>query len=1438
MEIGSVELDFFRNAHIENIYIEDQKGDTMIYLQTLDCSIDDLNTHTQIVWLNKLEVGRAKIKIGKHKGEKDNNIDFLVDYFNPPKKVKRKTPKKVWSIYFEKTKVDDTYFEFFNETKPQPEPGLLDEYHLQFSRINATLENFWLVDDSLNFHCHQFSAVERSGLFINSMTANCIIFNNGMDFTDLSLETGCSKIGNELHLRYPGYKNLDEFVSNTRWRGQLKNTSLCLSDLSVFSTDLNGHRENIAIDNATISGTFDHLKLGAVKAKFGKQTQVNGNFEMQGLPDWRTTHIDFDLSKLSTNKKDLEKLLNGMQLPETLDKLGNIEFKGTLGGRFLDFISSGEIVSDLGLVNVDDLHLSMTGPLEEAKLTGNIYSENFNLQPLAGDNLGNAGFNAEIDVTGFTEQSFKADIKTDISRLDLMNETYHTGYAEGTLTAASFSGKAGLTGENSNMEFNGDLNFNTKVPNLKFKTHLENFNLAKAGVPGKPMFLTADVEADLKGKELSKMLGTLKLEEVRLIKDGNLYDYSLIDISKTEESYGTNIAFDGDLLNGSIKGRLDVAHFTDIIQNSLAPVFPNKIDPSKYKGHDSLDFDLHITETRLLSSFIDPELRISKLDLKGNLNSRTNIFKLRTRKIDSLNYGGYSLRNFRISASKPNESFINFVLDTGKLYTSRNQLLFKDIVLKSQAQPYFADLKLNFAHATNPVKANLVANTMLFGDSIPITFSQTEVSNIIFGNDSLNILENSTLVFDKGKIYCRNIVLSNTRNRERIELDGTVGKDYEDLVSLRFNNIGFDKITPFIPDFSHQDSAIQSFNAKFSGDIRVNSLLGNPEVEGILNSREIIFDRKNWGNLTIKSAEKANINGKAKFNVTFDSSSLNGIFIAAGLDLNKNSKSDLFNLDITIPQKNLKEDSLVYLLNPFLKDIVYIKQSKIYGQLNIAGNLDQYQLNGLVYADSVKLRVDYLNTYYTFNSAFEFNKTGIHSREKIKVHDETGKGTANVSLNLKHQSFKNASIDLRVTEVKDLKCLNTTEKMNNIFYGQGYANGSCTISGPFDRIDMDITLTTRPGTDIKLLYSDVEENKSAGFIRYETRGKKQAVVTPKTSSSIHRINIELNATPDAKAEFIIDPYTKDIIAGTGTGLLKMLYDENQNFSMWGNYTIASGKYSFSIPYLNIVKQELDIERGGTLKWQGDPLDCVLDVTGSVTKSIVPNILMESNNSSGTQTSNKTYLATEFVAKLNMSGNLFSPKITFDLDAPKIKNATDQTNSEVYAKVQQIRNNPDETSKQVMALIVTGNFFPTGSVAATNQGIAVFSNTLGSSLSVIANNVLGKYLFESIGLKGVQINVGLNQLNTSNPNTFQVVKFSLEKDWRWGSVNLNYNYGFNVDFNIKLNEQGTMLKVFSRPSNFLQSTTQNGIGTTTTQTGQTIGTGIAWRREFEKNVFRK
>src|SRR5690554_7840417 len=95
--------------------------------------------------------------------------------------------------------------------------------------------------------------------------------------------------------------------------------------------------------------------------------------------------------------------------------------------------------------------------------------------------------------------------------------------------------------------------------------------------------------------------------------------------------------------------------------------------------------------------------------------------------------------------------------------------------------------------------------------------------------------------------------------------------------------------------------------------------------------------------------------------------------------------------------------------------------------------------------------------------------------------------------------------------------------------------------------------------------------------------------------------------------------------------------------MDGTYTVSDGVYNFAMgPY----KQNFNIQPGGTVQWTGDPYEAILDINAFYRTTANLNVVMPDvvdNQSSSNE---------EILSYLHITGNMMSPEISFDLEAPK------------------------------------------------------------------------------------------------------------------------------------------------------------------------------------------
>jgi hypothetical protein len=549
------------------------------------------------------------------------------------------------------------------------------------------------------------------------------------------------------------------------------------------------------------------------------------------------------------------------------------------------------------------------------------------------------------------------------------------------------------------------------------------------------------------------------------------------------------------------------------------------------------------------------------------------------------------------------------------------------------------------------------------------------------------------------------------------------------------------------------------------------------------------------------------------------------------------------------PQLNLvgsiPQGSSLSFLKPFLDGIVLIEKGTFGGDIRITGPLNKPKTQGLLKTNEFKLGVDYLGTSYKLGGIFKITESGISTFRPLKLTDPSTGTFAWLNLALTHDNFKDFALDLKVDSIKNMRVLNTTEEMNGQFYGTAYADGKVHIHGLFTEIDMDIDLTTREKTKLFIQLPQYEENALVGSIVFVNRKaesikNKKSIKSETEQDAIGQINLNIKVNPQAEAQFVIDKRLGDVIKGYGTGNIRLVYGRDEKLYLYGRYLIEKGEYSFSLPGVNLVKK-INVNKGGSIRWDGDPLGAEVDINGSFEKKISPSTLMIA--SAGTN-----YPTTRFVSVLSMTGNLFSPNISFDLQAPELSAITGATGSEINSVLQRIRADKDETMRQSIALLLFGNFLPpsiTGSTAPTANSFSS-AGFAGNSISTLASSVVND-LFSKYGIPTrIQVNIDdVRNINgNSNTQLFVNSEWFLSERLR---LDLNYDptvavlvnsvalpLNFNLEY--KTSDENWRLKAFSRSNNLILQ--QNNATTTNGVSGNTLGTGILYRREFDTFTKKK
>lgn len=1437
VKIGSVEFDFFRNLHLENVYIEDQQGDSMLFAQVIDLQLKKYDGAKRKIDFYNLEYSNGFINIGHHKNMRGNNIDFLVRYFNPPRKIKRIGPPKIWTFYFANAELQNTRFHYFDDTKPAPQKGLLDENHLEFSELNGKFADFWVVDDSLHFECKKLSGRERSGLEIKRFTAICNIHNKGMDFTNMLMKLPCSILQKELHFTYPGYKYMDEFIHNALWKATLEKSKICLKELSIFSPELKENKETLLIAGAKIRGAFDSLYIQNLESSFGKSSIANGSFFFRGLPKWENTINHFEIKKIETNADDLSKLLNGYALPKTIHQMGKMGFSGNFHGQFLDFEISGNGTTSAGDFNLDLFHLNIKNGTNNAIYKGKVTSQNFNLASLSVANFGRVNGSAEIDGIGLDERNFKITTIAQIDRIEFRGNAFTSGIVNGSISANGFDGKASISGQNNAfIDFDGSVDYSNRQQ-MNFTSYFNNVNLFDLGIDTANTWVTGKFNVQSKGFDLKRFQGEIGIEQGKIFRHGKSFEIKRTHIQKLKFGENERVILRGDILDLYLEGNYVLSEMIPVFQNAIAGVLPERVQAIDKKRLDSFQFETHVKQPDLIADFIHPQLSITPLKLKGFIHERTGRMELNsdTNLPFSVHFKTYTVNSIQLRTRKPNYGFMRYLIKA-KDFRNDDSLILQNIKIDGQMQQNFADLDLFANDRTLNNNVNLNLNAELLKDSVPITFGRSSM-NVNYKR--FEVQEKSHIIVFDNRIICDTIFLGQGVNSAKIT--GVAGAAISDVLCIQLNEFNFNNIQPFL-----KASQLDSFNADFSGKVFISALFKQPHLRGEIVGNNLEYKKYNYGNVTFNFKDTQN-NSQLFADCRFFQGPIDSLRAMGTIAYNTIKGQNDFDIKLEIPKE---KPATLKVLQPFLDGIVSIKSGDIYGSAAVYGTFDKPHSSGRLFAKKTNLMVDYLKTSYEMDGEFQLTDKGLFTTKPIRVIDETKKGNAKLSLSLTHKNFNQFYFDMRLDSARNLFCLNTTEKDNDLYFGQGYADGNVRIYGPFESINMDINLKTRKGSRLTLLYSDVSKNEVKNYIIFKNRFGSDAVtdssLKPKkaTVDAINRIKIELETTPDAQIAFVIDKVLGDSIYATGSGMLKMLYDENDNFTLNGEYKLKNGIYTFSIPYMYALHRAIELEENSTVAWSGDPYNAELNMIGKYVNKISPERLMHSISSNF---ANNKYPIMEFYSVMKFSGSLVEPKIEFDIDAPQLKNAGDERSNEVNVQIQRIRSLESDRVQQAISLIILKSFVPP-SFAESNSALSVNTGFLSGTVSNIVSNLASQLLFKAgifstLEKWGIKPKLDLNFDNRQNSNPGTNINFTATFQAQIGDkISFLVGYdpllttGARVDLSYQQNEN-LKWRAFNRSSNVFTEQTNSG-GNQNFQYGNTLGGSAVFQKEFDFLISRK
>ncbi len=1409
ISVKGVDIAFFNKVILKEVLIKDQQKDSMIMVGELVAQIDSFSVKHKSLALEKLSLNDSRVWISMDSA-RVANYQFLFD----TTATAEVDSTQLWNVRCTNFALEDASFSYTDQYA-------VDKKQFELYDIFLNISGFQMNSDSTSFHVDKLSLNDRKNFKLTECNAGFVQAGDQLKLTNLYASMPHSVVS-EAHIF------IDKSVvretgdySRLKLDIHLNKSLVSMQDIAQLAPSLRGMDADLEV-SGRLYGSLSDLKAKDLMISYGDYTKINCDFYMNGLPSIENTFIHLDLKKSTTHLQDLSNFRlpdiarwKFIQIPAVLSNAGIIEYQGSFTGFFSDFVAYGSINSNFGRLDTD-LAFSPSGT-NEIGIDGHLKTVDFKVGELFKNEIvQQLTYNGKISGK-FNKQThiLTADIDGGIERIDLNNYELKNIELKGNISGRRFDGHMSVADENLNFDFDGIFDFNPKVPVFDFVMDMNRANLIALNLDKKYNLseLSFLMKANFTASNIDNMAGAIWLEDGSYMNENGTIELNSFDLKTFNDGTDDRLQLRSDYIDADFKGDYKFYDLKNSVLKIASHFLPSaKLEYDAAKSKNVFQFSGKLKDFSKVTKVFSPGLSIDPSEFNGSMNSEKDQFRIVAR-IPAIQYKGTVLKNVLFDFSADKE--INMKNRFGEIKLDENFSIY-NLSMVSAGKSDKIETKViwnNFHERT--YSGSLNASTKLReGDGAGVHLETDIAPAKIYIADSLWYVNAAKVLVDNTEIKISDLCVFN--KDQKIKVDGCISEDKEKKLGLKFENINLRNLDIMAQTdlniegvLSGEASVFSAYeNAYFLSDLKIagfgfrGHLFGDVSMinkwDGIseaINS-EVMITKDNRNTLLAKGSYSPT-DSKLDYNVE-----ANGLSVTA--------------------------------LQPFMEGSFSDFRGEAFGKVRLHGDISHILLDGGLYGKNVGLTLTYLQTAYTFSDTVRVAGDSIIF-DHIQVKDVEG-NAAVFDGSIKHKNFEKMVYDLNFTTPRIL-AINTNSVDNERFYGKLYASGNLAITGLGLTVYLDAAGRTERGTELNILLNYEEQAEEYDFLSFIDRQfpeeKKEFRQNPGNESNIN-MNFDIEVTPEARAQLIYNSQIGDVIRSYGYGNLQIDVDKDFNMVMYGDYTVTRGDYLFTLQ--NVINKKFEIEKGGTIVWNGDPYDATIDLNAVYRLKAS---LKELFPTSDTEIDYNQRIPVN--CKIAMTDNLNNPTIGFDIDFPT-------SEDRVKDEVKQFFNTDEDRNKQILSLLILGRFYTPeylrGSYEASNP------NVVGSTASELFSNQLSNWLSKI----SKDFDIGVNY-RPGNQVTDDEVELALSTQIFNDRVTINGNIGNNVsqvtssnnnsssivgdfDLNVKLNKTGKLqFKAFNHSNNNLIYETSP----------YTQGIGLSYREDYDslselwtkiKSLFRK
>ncbi len=1385
LQVKGLKVNYKGNIVLDDLLLRDDHQDTIIYAKSISTSLINLsNLSGSYLHFSNTEFDQLKFQLKQYKDEEYDEFTKFLERLNDT----TTTSSTPFQLTINRALAFESEFVIINENlKKDPTFYIKD--------LDFNLTNFQLLGPDLAFNLRRLSGRLNQGIFVEDLKTQFTYSPQEMNFQNLSLETLFSKIEGELKFNYKR-EDLKYFFDKVDLVANFKPSMVSSSDLRNFYGGF-AYSKSMTLQGEA-SGQLNNLDLKNLKIKGLKQTQVDGELKLInsfGNSAFKMIGTGLDIK---TNYEDLIGLFPltlKNNLPTFTQELGATQLKGKIELSKNDLITDLRLNSKLGKADVN-LNFNDYQNQEEVSYKGLLNVKNFDVgRFLSINTLGRTSFSLDVNGSGFTKSSLDTEALGMISALEIKNYTYKDLKVNGNFKAPYFKGNLESLDPNFLFYFNGEVDASEQESTFSFDANIDQANLYALNIVKRDTVANfkGKLNVDLVGTSIDDLKGTLNFNSFRYENTSEAFAFEDLIITSAFKDAKQTINIDSpDVISGKLEGEFLLTSMPSLFSKAIENLyFRSKKDTKSNQQY--LDFDLNIYN-KIVEVFF-PEIEVApNTFIRGNIDASESDFTL----------------NFRSPYFKAyNNTFknVNVQIDTqSPLYNSYVEI--EDI-----RTAYYNISDFNMINVN--LKDTLFVRTEFKGgqqqsDNFNLSMYQTvsDDDKSTFGFKRSSIVYNDNLWFINRESSKNNKVdiergfqnfkidsLKISSGKQSIFFDGILrDSTYKDL-RLDLNEIQLSDIIP------KQDSI--QFNGVLNGklDVFQKNQIYSPNLD--ISIQDLKFNSVEYGQFSLEADGNKDLSSiELLSELKLEDQSL---FKADGFVVTKQLQQ-FFDVDVNFNTFDFSSFSV------FGGDVVSKIRGFASGKIEVEGLVSNPSFKGGLNLNQAGLSIPYLNIDFDFDegSTIGFNQNEFVF-ENIGLTDVKYKTKGFFNGTISNQNYSSWFFDLSINS-DNIVALDTEFKEGDLYYGTAFINGSASIVGPTNAIDIIIDASTQKNTSFKIPLDDTEslgDNSFVYFLSEEDKiSKEEGRSLQFEKSRGLGLNFDLDITRDAEVEIVVDPINGSSLKGRGTGTLLIEINTLGKFNMYGDFIAAEGEYNFK--YSGLVQKRFELVPGSSLRWNGDPLRANVDLQAKYTTEANPAILLENP-------SVNRDIPVEVL--INLGGEIIQPDIDFSLNYPNLSSVV---KSELEYRVQGREN----TELQALSLVTQGTFY-------SQSGLG--QNAITGNLIERASGIVDDFIAKEDNKFKLGLNYQQNDRSLTQNNLADRVGVSIKTEisdkvlisGRFGvpvgGVTENVVFG-EVEMSFLLNETGSLkANVFNRETDI------QFIGE---ELGYTQGIGLSYTVDFD------